>query len=79
LWQDKQAASLAAAENIPAVCTWHAAQSASNTACTSLIRPLEYTRESRANPCQPIQASAIAGTPTLSQNFARFRAVGLLK
>jgi hypothetical protein len=64
---------------MPAVCTWHAAQSASNTACASLILPLEYTLESRENPCQPIQTSAIADSPTLSQNFARFSAVGLLK
>jgi hypothetical protein len=78
-WQDRQASSLAFAENIPAVCTWHAAQSASSTACASLILPLEYTRESRANPCQPIQTSASADTPTLNQNFARFSAVGLLK
>jgi hypothetical protein len=58
---------------------WHAAHSAANTACVSLIRPLEYTRESRANPCHAIQTMASAGNPTLSQNFARFSPVGLLK
>jgi hypothetical protein len=47
--------------------------------CASLIRPLEYTRESREIPCQAIQPSASTGSPTLSQNFARFNLVGLLK
>jgi hypothetical protein len=78
-WHAEQAASLAFAENAPAVCKWHAVHCASNTACASLIRPLEYTRESRANPCHAIQTSAMAGNPALSQNFARFSDVGLLK
>src|SRR5690348_10730511 len=78
-WHDKQASSLALAENAPAFCTWHDAHCASNTACASLIRPLEYTRESRETPCHAIHTSASAGIPTLSHNLARFNAVGRLK
>ena len=73
-WHDKQAASLALRKRAfplggtPAL--------SSNTGVPP-HPPAQYTRESRARPCHD-HTKAIAYTPTLNQNFARFSAVGLL-
>ena len=67
------------AENEPACCMWQAAHSFSRTACAWDIRPLEYTRWAPKRPRQPIQTTANKGSSRLSENFARFNGVGLLK